>query len=137
MQAVKSKQESLTVRLGADLKAPINGSFEPIAGLNLLLQDIQLLLLTVPGERVNNPTFGCNLRNQIWENIDTVYRNGASEIKAALIKYEPRITVISVTGKINRNTDLIVFSIKFLVNSVGSAVNLVFPFRSNTSLSFA
>lgn len=137
MQPIKSTKESLTIRLGTDLRFPINGSFAPIAGLDLLLQDIQLLLLTIPGERVNNPTYGCNLRNQIWENIDTVYINGAKEIKTALTKFEPRITVISVSGKINRNTDLIIFNIKFLVNSAGQAVNLVFPLRTGTSLSNA
>jgi phage baseplate assembly protein W len=135
--AIKTKDESLVARLGFDLKFPINGNFEPISGLNLLLQDIQQLLLTVPGERVGRPTYGCNLRNQIWENIDQAYINGAAEIRAALGKYEPRINVTAVTGKINRNTGLIVFSIRFVVKSTDTSVNLIFPLRTSQQISAA
>lgn len=136
MQPTKDKQDQLKVTLGADLRFPISGSFENISGLDLLLQDIQLLLLTVPGERLGNPAFGCNLRNKIWSNIDTVAAQGAAEIKSALIKYESRITVGSVTSEINRNTGLVLFSIKFNVNVTQSPVLLVFPFRSSTQLAF-
>lgn len=136
MNKLTSAKQSLEIRLGSDLKFPINGNFEPISGLDLLLQDIQILLLTVPGERVNNPTYGCSLRNQIWENIDTAYRNGVSEIKAALDKWEPRITCLGVTGTVNRNTGLILYKISFVVNATNTQANLIFPFRTSTQLSF-
>lgn len=135
-QQLTSAAQSLTIRLGSDLKFPISGNFEPISGLDLLLQDIQLLLLTVPGERVMNPTFGCSLRNQIWENIDNAFRKGAAEIRASLVKFEPRITVVSVDGSINRNTDLITYQIKFVVNATNTQVNLIFPFRTSNQLAF-
>lgn len=134
---LSSAKESLNLRLGSDLKFPIQGNFDPIAGLDLLLQDVQILLLTVPGERVGNPTYGCNLRNQIWENIDAAFKNGAAEIKAALGKYEPRVTCTGVTGTMNRNTGLIMYKISFIVNATNTPVNLVFPFRVGTQLSFA
>lgn len=136
-EKLTTAKESLTIRLGSDLKFPIAGNFEPISGLDLLLQDIQILLLTVPGERVNSPTFGCKLRNLIWENIDSAYANGASEIKAAINKWEPRITCTGVTGSMNRNTGLIIYKISFIVNATNTPVNLVFPFRVGTQLSFA
>lgn len=135
--AIKTKAESLTIRLGFDLKFPIVGNFQPISGLDLLLQDVQQLLLTVPGERVGRPTYGCNLRNQIWENIDQAYINGAAEIRAALGKFEPRITVTAVNGQINRNTGLIVFTIRFIVKSTDTAVNLIFPLRTSQQISAA
>lgn len=136
MKKLNSSKESLDQRLGKDLKFPIKGNFEPIAGLDLLLQDIQLLLLTVPGEVVNNPALGCNLRNQMWENIDTAFRTGASEIKAALDRYEPRVTCTGVTGTMNRNTGLIAFKISFIVNATNTPVNLVFPYRVANQLAF-
>jgi phage baseplate assembly protein W len=134
---VTSQKQSLEVRLGSDLKFPIDGSFEPISGLNLLLQDIQQLLLTVPGERVNRPEYGCQLRNQIWENIDTVARTGPASIKTAIQNFEPRINLITVDSTINRNTSLITFTIKFIVINTDVEVNLIFPFRTGTTLSFA
>lgn len=130
-----TKQDSLNERLGHDLKFPIANNFEPISGVELLLQDIQQLILTVPGERVGRPTYGCNLRNQVWENIDQAYLNGASEIRAALGKFEPRITVTSVTGQLNRNTSLILFSIRFLINATNTTANLVIPFRTSSQIS--
>lgn len=136
MATITSKEESLTVRLGSDLKFPIKNNFEPISGLSLLLQDIQQLLLTVPGERVMRPNFGCNLRNQIWENIDDAATQGAASIRSSLATFEPRITVTSVDFTINRNTDLVSFVIRFIVNKTDQRVNLIFPFRSSTELSF-
>jgi len=134
---VRLRSPGLTERLGADLKFPINGNFEPIAGIELLLQDIQQLLLTLPGERVNRPDYGCNLRNQIWENIDVAAIGGAGAIKEALDKFEPRIIVTSVDFTLNRNTDLITYSIRFTINATDVDVNLIFPFRSGTELSFS
>ena len=136
-QNLTSSEQSLQVRLGSDLQFPIDGTFVDISGLNLLLQDIQLLLLTVPGERVNRPTFGCTLRNQIWENIEQAEKRGASSIKTSLQLYEPRISVTSVTSTSNPNTGLITFSINFTVIQTDTSVNLVFPFRTGTALSFA
>jgi phage baseplate assembly protein W len=134
---IKSQQDSLNERLGADLVFPINNSFKPTSGINLLLQDIQQLLLTIPGERVNRPDFGCTLRNQIWENMSTAAIHGAASIRDALERFEPRITVTAVTSTSNDNTGLITFNIQFIVNNTDTALNLVFPFRAGTQLSFS
>ena len=135
--AINSKDQNLIDRLGSDTIFPISGSFSPISGMDLLIQDIQLLLLTVPGERAGRPTFGCNLKNQIWENLEDARATGLATIKEALDKFEPRITVLGVTGEINTNTGLIVFNIQFIVDTVDSPINLVFPFRTGTALSFS
>lgn len=137
MANVTSKTETLNLILGSDLKFPISGSFQPISGLDLLLQDISQLLLTIPGERVMRPTFGCLLRTHIWENIDDAVINGAASIRTALSKFEPRIRVTSVGSSINRNTDLINFVIRFVVIDTDTSINLVFPFRTGTELSAA
>ena len=137
MAAIKSTKESLKVRLGSDLKFPIQGNFNAISGLELLLQDIQMLLLTLPGERPMRPQFGCNLRNQIWENMEDARVSGAASIREALELFEPRISVLAVNATSNDTTGLITFNIQFIVNSTDTAVNLVFPFRVGTQLSFA
>lgn len=137
MANIKSVKQSLEVRLGSDLTFPIAGNFDSISGLELLLQDIQRLLLTIPGERPMRPNFGCYLRNQIWENLEAARVQGAASIRESLQLYEPRITLIGVSGTSNENTGLITFNIQFVVNSTDTAVNLVFPFRAGTQLSFA
>lgn len=132
-----SAATTLKERLGSDLKFPINGSFEPIDGLALLIQDIQLLLLTVPGERVGRPTFGCPLRTYLWENIDPLINDGPVIIKNTLGQYEPRISVTGVSASPNYNTGLVMFKISFIVKATNTSVNLIFPFRSGTALSQA
>lgn len=135
--AQQSREQNLKDRLGSDLKFPISGSFESISGLDLLLQDIQILLLTVPGERPGRPEFGCQLRTQIWENLEEAKINGIGSIRDALERFEPRITLLGVTGEVNSNTGLITFNIQFIVQTIDNPINLVFPFRAGTQLSFS
>lgn len=138
MAIIKSQKDSLDIRLGSDLKFPIANNFEPVAGINLLLQDMQRLLLTIPGERVSRPEFGCNLRNQVWENMSSVSEYGAAAIQEALDNFEPRIQVLDVvTTEVNENTGLVTFNIQFVIIDTDTSINLVFPFRAGTSLSFA
>jgi len=137
MAKIKSSTQSLNERLGSDLRFPIDGNFQPVSGLDLLLQDIQQLLLTIPGERVNRPDFGCNLRNQVWENLHVAAEVGKASIQESLENFEPRITVIDVSSETNNNTGLITFNIQFIVNNTDTALNLIFPFRAGTQLSFS
>jgi phage baseplate assembly protein W len=137
MAKIKSATQSLNERLGSDLGFPINGNFQPIAGLDLLIQDIQQLLLTLPGERVNRPEFGCNLRNLVWENLQVAAEAGKASIHEAIENFEPRVTLTNVDSTINENTGLITFNIQFLVNNTDTALNLIFPFRAGTQLSFS
>lgn len=136
MEKIKSQEESLNVRLGSDVKFPITGSFTAISGLNVLLQDIQQLLLTIPGERPMRPNFGCSLRTLVWENMGLAVQEGQAAIRESLERFEPRITVTNVSGEANYNTGLITFNIQFIVKSTDTSVNLIFPFRAGTQLSF-
>lgn len=135
INTIQTSTESLGQRLGSDVQFPINGNFETVNGLTILLQDIQILLLTIPGERVNRPDYGCALRTLIWENIDTAATQGSGAIKQALDKFEPRISVTDVSFTVNRNTGLITYRIKFFVKNTDVAANLVFPFRSSQEIS--
>lgn len=135
MAKINSREESLEIRLGSDLKFPITGNFQAISGLQVLLQDIQTLLLTMPGERPFRPDFGCNLHSMVWENSDIAVLDGAGAIREALDNFEPRIAVDGVDGDFNENTGLITFNIRFRVLETDTPVNLVFPFRTGTQLS--
>lgn len=137
MARINSKEEALKDRLGSDLKFPIQGSFVAISGLEVLLQDIQILLLTLPGERPGRPEFGCALRNQIWENFEQARTAGSASIREALERFEPRISLLNVNSTANENTGLITFNIQFIVNSTDTSANLIFPFRVGTQLSFS
>lgn len=128
---ITTTQQSLNMRVGSDLSFPFSNNFVAITGVPLIVQDIQIALLTLPGERVFDPTFGCTIRNQIWENIDTAASAGLSSIRDCLNTFEPRINLLSVDIiEKNRNTDLIIYRIQFLIKNTDTTVNLVFPMRT-------
>lgn len=135
IETIQTQQEAFRQRLGVDATYPIVGNFTSIDGISLLLQDIQLLLLTIPGERVARPTFGCELRNQIWENINEGASAGKASILEALNTHEPRInvTAVDVVEK-NYNTGLIIFRITFVILQTDTVTNLIFPFRNSQEL---
>jgi phage baseplate assembly protein W len=63
----------------------------------LIKNDLNQLLLTVPGERVFRPDFGVNLRNAVFDLLDatttTPLRN---EIFEKIRRFEKRVTVTEV-----------------------------------------
>lgn len=115
--------------LGKALKFPIMGKFTPVDGVDLVLQDIQLLLLTFPGERVMRPDFGCRLSNRIWGNLTVVAEQGAADIADAIDKFEPRVILLEVVPTIDRSRGLVYFLIRFFIRDGNVEANLVFPFK--------
>lgn len=63
----------------------------------LIKENISRILLTTPGERVNNPNFGSKLKLYIFE-LDSIMREEVEgEISSSITKWEPRITIDSIT----------------------------------------
>ena len=119
---------------GKDTKFPINNSFKSIEGVDLVLQDMQLLLLTVPGERLHRPTYGCRLFTRIWDNIDVVASEGLTDIREALNEFEPRINLLRVNSQIIRNVGQVIFTITFTLIGENNPRNLVFPFNTQVNV---
>jgi uncharacterized protein len=120
--------------IGADVQMPLNGTWTDINGIPLLLQDIQQLILTNIGERLNRPTYGCMINSRIWENIDQTANQGILDITDAINSFEPRITLLGVTSTIYRDDGFVLFSIRFLINATNEPLNLVLPFRTTAQL---
>ena len=117
--------------LGTDTKFPIAGKFQKVKGLETVLQDIQILIGTIPGERVMRPTYGCRLFTRVWDNIDVAAQEGVLDIRQAILTFEPRVDLLEVRAFINRQTGLIRFSILFKIINTNVPQNLVFPFQTN------
>ena len=64
---------------------------------DLITESITRILLTVPGERVGNPVFGCKFKTFLFD-LDIVMREEMiSDISNAIAKWEPRITINKIT----------------------------------------
>ncbi|HEY1038136.1 MAG TPA: GPW/gp25 family protein [Bacteroidia bacterium] len=93
-------------------------------------QSIHILLNTSRGERIMLPDFGCNLREFIFQSIDTSTTTYMSDmISNAILKYEPRIDI----NDLDINTDkamngLVLINLTYTVRTTNSRNNMVFPF---------
>lgn len=116
--------------LGQDTTFPINGAFTPQTGMGEVNQCIQLLISTVPGERVQRPEFGCRLYTRVWDNIDDVASQGLSDIRVAIETYEPRVSLISVNSRIFRDEGRVLFAVEYRIRDTNVVENLVFPFSA-------
>lgn len=90
-------------------------------------QMLELLLLTRPGERVNQPTFGCGL-------LDQVFAPNSPEIAAALnVTIAAAISlwlrdVLSVTSlDVSAQQSQLIINIGYTVLATGSPANLTLP----------
>lgn len=60
-------------------------------------QNIKMLLLTAPGERIMYPTFGVGLRNYLFENaIQETYDEIREKIQEQLLTWMPFVELLSV-----------------------------------------
>lgn len=119
--------------LGQDTTFPINGAFKPQTSIDEVNQCIQLLIATVPGERVQRPEFGCRLYTRIWDNIDEVASQGLTDIREAIEIYEPRVDLVSVNSRIFRDTGRVLFAVEYRIKDSNTVENLIFPFQSQVS----
>ena len=92
-------------------------------------QAIWVILGTAKGERVMRPNFGCGIHDLVFEinNVTTAGRV-ASEVRDALLRWEPRIDVQHVTVNQNERPELLLITIEYEVRATNNLFNLVFPF---------
>lgn len=99
-------------------------------------QSIRLILSTAKGERVMRPDFGAGLERLAFEPNNTVTAMLIQQqIKEALLRYEPRIEVLSVTVDQHdtaaiaaSQNGVLYIAITYRVKTTDSVSNLVYPF---------
>lgn len=79
----------------AGLAVSARGGVDMIEGEAGVRQALLLLLLTVPGERLMRPDYGCNLRHLcFWQNDATTAGLAIHYVRQALARWEPRIEIV-------------------------------------------
>lgn len=91
---------------------------------------LEILLSTRLGERIMLPSYGCNLDELLFENLDrTLITYIVDLIKTAILYHEPRIDVkkigISETEPLEGK---LIIEIDYVVRATNSRTNMVFPF---------
>ncbi len=92
-------------------------------------QSLIILLTTRVGERLLEPLYGCDLTRFLFEPIDTTLKTYMREvIRDAILYFEPRIKLIDIELHVLPNEGRIDIELDYLIPSVNSRTNLVFPF---------
>jgi phage baseplate assembly protein W len=107
-----------------------------LPGVDMLEQEadiassLEILLSTVPGERVMLPQYGCNLQELVFENLDTRMKTlMADKVESAILYFEPRIELESVRLDDSRELEgVVLIEVIYRVKTTNSRFNFVFPY---------
>lgn len=103
---------------------------EMVSGAADIEQSLQILLATAPGQRAMQESFGCDLDNVLFEQVDQGFINTVTGLVTnAILDYEPRIDLNKLTvSESNQAEGLLLISIDYTVRSTNSRYNMVYPF---------
>lgn len=93
-------------------------------------ESIFIILSTAPGERLMLPDFGCGIHELVFAPNDTGTIHRVVDLaRRALVKYEPRIDVLSVSADTaDGQPNLLLIRVDYRVRDTNSMKNLVYPF---------
>ncbi len=93
-------------------------------------QAIWIVLATAPGERAMRPDFGCGIHDLVFAvNSAATASRAASEVRRALIRWEPRIDLLDVrAAEDGAEPNRLAIEIDYRVRSTNNRFNLVYPF---------
>jgi phage baseplate assembly protein W len=93
-------------------------------------QSIWIILATARGERQMRPDFGCGVHDLVFAvNSPEAAGRVASEVREALIQWEPRIDLTRVEASADEaNTGRLLIEIEYKVRATNNRFNLVYPF---------
>ena len=106
------------------------GGFELVTDEREVEQAIRLILGTAYGERPMRPDFGCKIHDFVFaEASATTAGLIAAEVRASLVRWEPRIDIDDVQVSVDQSDhSLMYIDIQYHIRDRNDPRNLVFPF---------
>jgi phage baseplate assembly protein W len=95
-----------------------------------IASSLEVLLSTAQGERVMLPHYGCNMKELVFESLDTRMKTlMADKIESAILYHEPRIELEKVRLDESRELEgVVLIEIDYRVKSTNSRFNFVYPY---------
>jgi phage baseplate assembly protein W len=120
--------------VGAGLAFPLR--LDPVGSVALVSRDtdieeaIHLILATRPGERPMRPEFGCGIHSFLFAPADAGTAGlMAEEVRRALTRWEPRITLERVDVTVDPNMrNCMRIAVEYAIRATNDHRNLVVPF---------
>jgi phage baseplate assembly protein W len=109
---------------------PVSNSVEMVEEEKDIYQSLWIIISTIPGERVMQPLFGCNLHKMIFKRINT---QTLTEIKdliyMAVINDEPRVDLHEVLTRIHpEEPSRVDITLSYTIRLTNVRTNMVYPF---------
>jgi phage baseplate assembly protein W len=123
-------EEFIGAGWGFPMRTDATGSIALVSHDREIEESIRLIVGTAPGERPMRPEYGCAIHDYVFASIDpdTTGRI-AGEVRAALVRWEPRIEVQGVDVTVDpKDQTLVYIDIRYSVGDTNDPRNLVFPF---------
>ena len=105
-------------------------SVDVVDNENSIKESLYILLSTIPGERLMELDYGCDIQSILFKPLDLNVKTFLSNnIKSAILRWEPRIEVtnIDINGETTEGRLNILISYKIKVN--GKNDNLDFQYK--------
>lgn len=92
-------------------------------------QSLHILLSTSIKERVMQPKYGCDLQSFLFEPVNlTLLTYMKSVVKDAIVKCEPRVTLLDLVLDTRPEEGLIEITVRYEVRGTNSRFNYVYPY---------
>ena len=115
-------------------------AFDKTANNVLMISDeedirssLHILLTTRLGERVMQPTYGCNLDSLVFESLTSSFKSFIRDlVKSAILYHEPRVKLNKVLLDDSRDLEgVILITVDYTVRATNTRFNYVFPYYKN------
>ena len=100
-----------------------------VSGVEDIHQSLEIIFTTALGERIMNPTFGCNLESMLFEPMNAsriTYLENL--INTAILYHEPRIDADQIELRPDQNEGVLWIHIEYTVRATNSRFNFVYPY---------
>jgi len=102
------------------------GNVVIVKNIDCISQSIKTILSTTPGERLMLPEFGSNLKEYVFEQLDSgTTELIISEVETALERWEDRIAVIDVAVEEDPDGNTIILTVEYSINATGEVDNFI------------
>lgn len=101
-----------------------------VSGEEDICESLQILLSTSLGERVMQPTYGCNLQDFVFEPLSpTITSSIKEQLRTSILYHEPRILLNSLDLSLDEQLEgRVKLTIDYTIINTNSRFNLVYPF---------
>ena len=107
-------------------------SVKMLSDENDINSSLEILFSTSVGERIMQPKYGANLKNLLFDPIDTSLKAYLKDlIKTAILYFEARIKLDNIIVDAVPDEGKIVITLEYTIRSTNSRYNFVYPFYIN------